>query len=78
MACGLLAGLCVHASAPYLLPADVTTGMPALMSCWAASLSAVERGPPCAEGGVGQVHQSARVGSSWTPFTASALPPRLL
>lgn len=44
MDCGLLAGLCVHASAPYLLPADVTTGMPALISCCAASFSAVERG----------------------------------
>ena len=46
MAWGLLAGLWVHASAPYLLPAEVTTGMPALISCWAASFSAVERGPP--------------------------------
>ena len=44
MDCGLLAGLCVHASAPYLLPVDVTTGMPALISCCAASFSAVERG----------------------------------
>lgn len=32
--------------APYLLPAEVTTGMPALISCCAASFKATLRGPP--------------------------------
>ncbi len=45
MELGLEAGDWEQLSAPYLLPAEVTTGMPAAMSCSAASFRAVERGP---------------------------------
>lgn len=47
----------------HLLPADVTTGIPALISCWAASLSAVLRGPPAQQTRPGAGRQAGRQGN---------------